>query len=441
MAIIINWSNLQKRYVHIDWVQHEVTKVILNWAEIRPNEQQHVDYHVIWNWIWSWWGWQTPWWWSTSWWWTSWLWYTWWTASYDGLPSLRNARRIKIVYALNWTQQPVDMPVDARLLRWSERQYQSQILSERNQLFWCAHDVIEALIWATPWAYTITSDIDLENKVATQVVEWPNWFYSEIWTYELTTVEVNNIRLCDRFLIDINYWMWLAQTDFYIWNMEIKSLFPLEWFHIPSYNECDNLISICNWLWVWCDAFKIPAVWYLAYTDWNLYWSTYIWTSTAWYEWCYYNMRVWSSYDMNIPLDWRTWYWQTVRPFCDTYYEPDNSWSVIHWQIWWDWVFHNASQWLISAKYWNLILTISDKNLWATDVWNPWEAVTFNNFWWLYQRWNCYWFDPRSPFNKSSAQVDTSGYWWWILYTSDTFVTSHWNWQNPDNPLLWAWNV
>ena len=101
------------------------------------------------------------------------------------------------------------------------------------------------------------------------------------------------------------------------------------------------------------------------------------------------------------------------------------------------WIYHNEELWLISLSSdgtnW---ITITDKNLWATQVYHSWDTLAKANRGLFYQRWNNYGFDV--PVTKTSwIQVSTSGYWPWNYYSSDTFIATREDWSYPKNNNLW----
>lgn len=106
------------------------------------------------------------------------------------------------------------------------------------------------------------------------------------------------------------------------------------------------------------------------------------------------------------------------------------------------WIYHNEELWLISlSSDGNTRRTIADKNLWATQVWNNWDALNENNIGKYYQWGNNYWF-WHWTLTKSSTQVDASNYWPWNYYSSSTFITRNTNpyrWDTTDNWNLWGW--
>ena len=61
------------------------------------------------------------------------------------------------------------------------------------------------------------------------------------------------------------------------------------------------------------------------------------------------------------------------------------------------WIYYNENLWLISYSVdWQNWITIADKNLWATQVYNYWDVMTEANCWKFYQWWNNYGSCPLS---------------------------------------------
>ena len=133
----------------------------------------------------------------------------------------------------------------------------------------------------------------------------------------------------------------------------------------------------------------------------------------------------------------------SIRCFKNIPVAPDNTRTKLYWTDT-AWIFHNATLWLISIVNWDNIITIADKNLWATQVYNFGDTLTNANCGNYYQRWNNYWFPwpdtPESEITTSSTQVDTTWYWPWNYYSNSTFILMmDGNWSNPSNDNLWWW--
>ena len=105
------------------------------------------------------------------------------------------------------------------------------------------------------------------------------------------------------------------------------------------------------------------------------------------------------------------------------------------------WIYHNATDWLISISSdgtnW---ITIADKNLWATQVYNSGDTLSNANCWYVYQRWNNYWFPYTWSMTVSTGTVNASSYWPWNYYSSSTFryyQSWYWYWDSSNNDNLW----
>jgi hypothetical protein len=91
---------------------------------------------------------------------------------------------------------------------------------------------------------------------------------------------------------------------------------------------------------------------------------------------------------------------------------------------WKPWIYHNTTLWLISlSSDWKNWITIADKNIWASNVWD------IGSF---FQRGNNYQF-PTSWFSVSSSQVNTSSYGPNNYYSSSTFRYGNMDWSSPSN--------
>ena len=131
----------------------------------------------------------------------------------------------------------------------------------------------------------------------------------------------------------------------------------------------------------------------------------------------------------------------SVRCFRDSPKMPTSSRTKLYWtSIEAGWIFWSSADWLISlSSDGNNWITIQDKNLWATQVWNSWDTLSEDNCGKYYQRWNNYWFPRTWSVTTSSTQVDASAYWPWNYYSSSTFITNSSKWDSTDNGNLWWW--
>lgn len=105
------------------------------------------------------------------------------------------------------------------------------------------------------------------------------------------------------------------------------------------------------------------------------------------------------------------------------------------------WIYHNPTEWLISiSKDWTNWITIADKNLWATQVYNNWDTLKAANVWNVYQRWNNYWFPYTWSITVVTWTINASSYWPWNYYSSSTFryyQTWYGYWDSSENANLW----
>lgn len=109
------------------------------------------------------------------------------------------------------------------------------------------------------------------------------------------------------------------------------------------------------------------------------------------------------------------------------------------------WIYHNATLGLISlSSDWENWLTIADKNLGATQVWNSWDTLSEANCGKFYQRWNNYGF-PRSGATSvyQNSNVNASTYWPNNYYSNRRFRwwTNTVYWDTSKNNNLWWWTT
>ena len=201
-----------------------------------------------------------------------------------------------------------------------------------------------------------------------------------------------------------------------------------EWFHIPLASEWSSLISKPWTGSNFATNLKIPLHAKYLSSSWNKWqswesryhcadkWQNLICKGSAW-----------------LDASWPIWDWLPIRAFKDVPVVPDSSWDVIF-----DWssiannsgIFRNQTMWLVSiSSDWINWLTIQDKNLWATNVWD---------IWYYYQWWNCHWFNWEKQTVTSSTQINASTYWPNNYYSSSTFITAD-QWDSSNNKNLRWW--
>ena len=205
-------------------------------------------------------------------------------------------------------------------------------------------------------------------------------------------------------------------------------------FHIGTKDEWDTLKTALTTLWQWNKTgfmtyLKIPSAYYLNRSNGSKnqsYWPVRIWTSTmtannvAWCVWVNENDAMMLSEDKPGNAF-------SIRPFKDNSVVPDETWTLLT-----TWIYWSSAKWLISitADSWSTYITISDKNLWATNVLDNWL---------YYQFWNNYWFSVNPTPYVTSKPTLTSVYGPGNYYNSSTYVrvSSGNNWFNWTVNNIW----
>lgn len=299
---------------------------------------------------------------------------------------------------------------------------------------------------------------------------WNNYWFDFNWTtnwnstlkssswYWPTNYYNSNILTCT---VSSPYdWSSNQNDDLWWWVTDTLAArrWPCEsWFHVPTKDDFDTLYNIMHQIF-WIDSIYLLSQYLYLPIDWQIttWWdSSSNWTraaATSW--WTLYNWSSISNRSFNsFWILWMTWYerYQTstsyrrqcspIRPFKNEVVIPDNTWTCIYNWYYQPWIYHNASQWLISlSSDWINWITMADKNLWATQVYNYWDTMSQTNCWKQYQRWNNYWFSFSWSVSTSKTQVNTSNYWPTNPYSSSTFylqVGTNQHWSSPINSNLW----
>ncbi len=251
-------------------------------------------------------------------------------------------------------------------------------------------------------------------------------------------------------------WSWNLNTETTYSEYDYSAIqWPASaWYHIPLPEEWQAVYDIWTALWWWVSdwtnfwaSLKLPLAWYvdvLPVTIYNQWTNAYYWAAKGSASWCAYqfyfrnnsiNPQLWTAYRS---------YGASIRCFKNVSVTPDLTWTKLYWtsiEEWW--IFWDSVSWLISlSSDWQTWITIADKNLWATTVWNSWDGVSAANCWNYYQWWNNYWFSWSWWYTESWTRVNTTWYWPWNYYSSSTFINPHYaDWSNPSNDNLWWWET
>jgi len=222
-------------------------------------------------------------------------------------------------------------------------------------------------------------------------------------------------------------------------------------FHIGTKDEWWALKDAMTRLWLWnktefMDCLKAPSAYYLNRSNGaknTSYWPVRFWSSTmtannvAWCVWI-------DEKDAVIYQEDKPGNAFSIRPFKDTAVDPfDWTWpDPDEPGIWWttifrfdgsyDWIYWNQTKWIITIRSSGYLYTISDKNLWAINVWDSWT---------YYQFWNNYWFSPSPTPYVTSKPTLTSVYGPGNYYNNSTYVrvSSGNNWFNWTVNNIWWW--
>ena len=309
---------------------------------------------------------------------------------------------------------------------------------------------------AALWLISFTSDWYLETRTtiadkdlwATQVGEdwlffqwWNNhWFPKEWFQTTSTCVDATNYwpyYNSDTFVIS-NNWRndWSNPTNNNLWwgitdTNEARRWPCPEWFHIPSRDENYSITRTMFDLWIWNSWIPLKRYLFMPYA-WGRYPHEWWTPDSQWQTWQYWstssprdregNARYINDWTSNASGDWASKSsWFSIRPMKNEPVTPDNTRTTLYQWSWNAGIFRNASLWVISlSSNWTTRITIADKNLWATRIYQDWEELSQANCWWYFQWWNNYMFPFTWDITTSTERVDASDY--WPYYYWDNFV-------------------
>lgn len=220
-----------------------------------------------------------------------------------------------------------------------------------------------------------------------------------------------------------NWWIWYVSDI--SWTEECYAWWWGWWWWKAGWSW-----SYWGWDWGGCKA------WCPATTCWSWWWGGR--PSCAWWAWacwvvivryptsCWYDLTWWCKYCC----------WDyTIHCFT-------SNWVLYQWQFQaYPWIWHNPTSCLISmSSDWTNWLTMSDRNLWATNN----NVSSTCSYWCKYQWGNNFWFNGASSSCvscKTTTQPDTTWYWPWNYYCRNCYVYStsaRCDWSKYTNDNLWG---
>lgn len=305
---------------------------------------------------------------------------------------------------------------------------------------WITSDKVSTYDWyaTTIWNKANTSDVLTKTNTTS---------FTPTWDYQPATKKYVD----DHAWAGYNAWEWISIGDV---SMNARKWPCPEWWHVPSTSEWSFIETVLFNLWVVVREYS---------SGWRSNAIRYLHIPMAWFR-----INTWIANDgVSVELqasDWYVCFWDIsdesdpditvsnriacsrgwwIRPFKDTYEAPTSSWTVVVWSLWSNWVFYNQTEWLISVSNWQTWYTMSDKNLWATVVYNYWDTINEANSWYFYQFWNNHWFPwvgNSSTVTVSTTAVDITWYWPNNYYNSDTFVWITWPQSQQAQWWIWDWS-
>ena len=217
-------------------------------------------------------------------------------------------------------------------------------------------------------------------------------------------------------------------------------------YHVPLYTEWQAIIAVLNSLGLsWGANFskylKIPLAGARYNTNSNVTAQGEVWyltTASAQSDTdCYYvefdDSAVW-VYPISKA------YWLSLRAKKDLPVAPTRLWTALYEGENFAGVYWSEALGLISiSSDWINWITISDKNLWATEDWSEDDVLSEANCGWYFQRGNNHWFSWTWAVANTNTKTDASTYWPLNYYSWETFIKSTWDWSLVANNNLRWW--
>ena len=292
--------------------------------------------------------------------------------------------------------------------------------------------------WNT-WAVTV-NDVKVSASAPASPTEWMTWY--DTTNDQLKVYDGSNWQVTGK---EYNVWPWISIGDNY---SAMRWPAPI-WYHVPTKSEWSAIYTaLVTDFGLSANASTMKT--YLKMPLAGLRMSSTGWTGDQWTQWCYWSStpsETNKAYRIKFTattLDAESDIWRangySIRCFKNTPVTPDGTWTPLTAPLPYTmWAFHNSTLGLISIVYTWWIITISDKNLWATVVYNDGDTLDQTNCWNYYQRWNDNGFDWTWTITTSSTQVDASAYWPSYHYSDSTFIYGSTDWSSVQNDNLWGW--
>lgn len=345
--------------------------------------------------------------------------------------------------------------------------------SQWDQWYDTANDVLKtydwtqwnAVWWSSSWAAwgqitgTLSDQTDLQNALDAKqdiLTAW-NW---------ITISSANRTRSASTLNISVDTAVVATQSEMSdkqdvltagnnitIWDLplynhieESQQMWPCDsGFKLPTSAEWANLINAWITLGAWTASgatdfmtyLHIPACHRIKY-DWTIDSASYYWTCNQYtnsnqafnLDLLYMNAADYSAKSNGFP----------IRAFARTPVTPTSSWTTVYAGTGWAWIFYNSTDGIISISAdgttW---ISIQDKNVGATTVYNYWDTMSEANCWKLFQWGNNYWFPYAWASSTSGAAVNASWYWPGNYFSWSTFIAINGSWDSSSNSNLWWW--
>lgn len=248
---------------------------------------------------------------------------------------------------------------------------------------------------------------------------WNEWIFhnSTEWIISLSSDWITRYTIADK-----NLW---ATTVYNDWNTlsEANCWKYYQWWNNYGFSFTWTLDA---------SSTKVNAS---GYWPWNYYnVNNFIYNSSDWSSVQNDNLRWWVTDERPFPL-------RIIKKFYHMWVEYKIKGGKPTPSTYTPWIYHNASLGLISlssdGSEW---ITMADKNLGATTVYNDGATLSEANCWKFFQWWNNYGFPYTWATTVSqNTSVNASSYWPGNYYSNSTFRwwTNDGHWDSSLNNNLW----